>query len=114
MPAFYHSPVNLEVRIYHPVAAETDHRLLADGTTVDRGGSAHGEYGLVNVIDQEAGASVVDQLRHRPSTGGHYRGPAGHGLDDAEAEGLLEVDQMEEGVSPAEEGVAVLRADGPM
>ena len=73
-----------------------------------------GEDGLVNIVDQEAGASIVDQLRHRPPTGGHYRRPAGHGFDDAEAEGLLEVDEMEESVSPTEEGVAALAATGPM
>ena len=109
-----HPLVHLEVRIDHAVAAEAGHRILADSTTVERGGSADGKDGLVNIVDQEAGASVVDQLRHRPPTGGHYRRPAGHGLDNAEAEGLLEVDEMEEGISATEKGVAVLRAHWPM
>ncbi len=114
MPSADHPLVNLEVRIDHAVAAEAGHRILANGTTVERGGSADGEEGLVNIVDEEAGASVVDQLRHRPPTGGHYRRPACHGLDDAEAEGLLEVDEMEESIGATEEGVAVLRGTAPM
>ncbi len=109
-----HPLVNLDVRIDHAVAAETGHRVLADGAPVERAGSADGEEGLVNTVDQETSASVVDQLRHRSPTGGHYRRPAGHGLDNAETEGLVEVDEMQESVSAAEEAVALLRRAAPM
>ena len=47
----------------------------------------------VDVVDQEAVLAVVDDLGHRAPSEGDDRRAAGHRLDDAEAERLVEVDR---------------------
>ncbi len=89
------------------------HRLLPNRITVESGGPVHGEDSLLDIANQEAGTSIVDKLRQGPSSGGHYRRPAGHGFHNAKAERLVEVDEVKQSVSPSEEGVAVLTAHRP-
>ena len=54
---------------------------------------------VAGVVDDKAGAAVIDELGHRTAAEGDDRGAAGHGLDHAEAERLVEIDQVEQGVA---------------
>ena len=57
-----HPSVRIEVRIDHPVAAEARYRLLPNCVTVEDAGSVHGEDGLLDIVDQEAGAGIRRQF----------------------------------------------------
>ena len=46
--------------------------------------------------------STLDEFGHRAPPKGQHRGPAGHRFHDAEPEGLVEPDEMEQGDSPSE------------
>ena len=75
-------------------------------------GRGHGGNGAVDVLDQESGGPVGDQLRHRAAVERDDGRPARHRLDDAVAEGLVEVDQVQQRVRAAEQTDRVGRADG--
>ena len=62
------------------------------------------------VIDEEPVLAVTDDLRHRAAPRRDDRRPAGHRLDDAEAERLVEVDEVQQCSRPAEQ---VTTAIGP-
>src|SRR5438552_212474 len=49
-----------------------------------------------DVVDDEAGDALVDHLGHRPATAGDHRRPTGHRFDHREAEGLGELDEVQE------------------
>ena len=53
------------------------------------------------------------ELRHRAPPERDHRRPAGHRLDDAEPERLLEVDEMQERASAAEQLDPLRRPDRP-
>src|SRR6266850_6756161 len=76
---------------------------LAHGDTVEPGRAAERVDRGVDRIDQEAGAAVLDHLRHRALRPADHRRAAGHGLDHGEAEGLGPVDREEERRRVAEE-----------
>ena len=56
---------------------------------------------------RKPGQAVGDQLGHRAAGVGDDRRAACHRLDDAVAERLVEVDEVQEGVGAAEHGCAV-------
>jgi hypothetical protein len=49
---------------------------------------------LRDVVDQEAGLAMMDELRHGAQAEGDHRRTGGHGLDDREPEGLGEADEV--------------------
>ena len=61
---------------------------------------------VVDVRHEVAGRAIVDEFGHGPSGVGDDGGPAGHGFDDAVAEGLVEVDEVKECVGTSEHGGA--------
>ena len=68
--------------------------------------------GSVRVRDDKPGGGVVDEFSHRPAVVGNDRGTAGHGFDDAIAEGFIEVDEVKEGVGAPEHPCTVGGIDG--
>ena len=66
--------------------------------------------------DEEAVLTIADDLGHRSARVGDHRRSARHRLDDAEAERLVEADEMEECARAAEQLAATIgtdRADVP-
>ena len=78
-------------------------RRGADRSPVERGDPLDGGHRAVDIGDEEPGDSLVDQLLHRATGNRDHGCPAGHRLDDAVAEGLVEIDQVEQRVGAAEE-----------
>ena len=58
--------------------------------------------------------AVGDEFGHRSAAVGDDRRAAGHGLDDAEAERLVEVNEVEQGVGATEDGRSVGGVHGPV
>ena len=54
-------------------------------------------------VDEEAGDAVVDELGHRAASKRDHRCAAGHRLDDAVPERLVEADQVQQRVSASEQ-----------
>ena len=71
---------------------------------------ADSRQGLIQVFDYEPAFALDDDLGHGSSAIGDHRSPASHGFDDAEAERLIEADQMEQGSRPTEDCATPLRA----
>ena len=91
------------VATVEPVGGEPGDRASVEAARrSDRG------HRRIDVVDQKAGHPVLDQLAHRASRIGDDRRATGHRLDDAVAERLVEVDQVEQGVGTAQH----LRAHG--
>ena len=67
---------------------------------------------LVDRVDEEAVLAVADDLGHRSARVRDHRRSARHRLDDAEAERLVEVDEVQKRPGPAEQVSAALGADG--
>src|SRR5581483_12065546 len=67
---------------------------------------AHGGDGVVERLDEEAVLAVPHDLDHRSAPPGDHRRAAGHCLDDAEAERLVEVHEMQERERTAEQASA--------
>ena len=72
----------------------------------------HGGDGSVDVVDEEAGLAVGDQLRHRAAVERDHRRPARHRLDDAVAERFVEPDEMQQRVRAAEQLRSLVRPTG--
>ena len=96
----------------HPSLAET----LADPAPA-RGAlqlvePSHGRHRLFDGLHQEARHLVSDHLGHRTPAKRDDRGPAGHGLDDTQSEGLVEADGVQERRGTSEEQIALPGSHG--
>lgn len=105
--------VDGDVLVDHAVYAEAGDGDVSDGGAVEGGDLVDGGDSVVEVGDESAGGVVVDELAHGSPVEGDDRGAAGHGFDDAEAEGLVEVDEVQQGASASEEVGSVVGADRP-
>ena len=63
-------------------------------------------------LDEEAGRPVLDQLGHRAAPEGDHGRAAGHRLDDAVPERLVESDQVQQRVRATEQ-LRTIRARSP-
>src|SRR4029079_15493339 len=75
-------------------------------------GGAHPDDRFPERADQETVHTVADDLRHRSTWMGDHRRSARHCLDDAEAERLVEADEVKERPSSGEELAAAIGAYG--
>jgi polysaccharide biosynthesis protein PslF len=66
---------------------------------------------LVGTGHEKAGGSMVDDLGHGTPVVGYHRGAAGHRFHHTEAERLVETDEVEQGMGPAENLDAVSGVD---
>ena len=62
--------------------------------------------------DKEAVHTIADDFRHRSAGMGDHRRAARHRLDDAEAERLVEADEVEQGPRSGKELAAAIGTDG--
>ena len=85
---------------------------LGDPAPVELAGCSDRGYRRIDVVDEKAGDPVRDQLAHRASRVGDDRRATGHRLDDAVAERLVEVDQVEQGVRTPQYFGALRLVDG--
>src|SRR4029078_1723031 len=70
---------------------------------VHRGGRPHADDRFVERGDEKGVYTIADDLRHRSPWMGDHRRSTRHCLDDAEAERLVEGDEVEEGPRSGEE-----------
>ncbi len=103
-----HPSVHVDVGVDHPVVPEAGHRLGPDPVTIQRPDPGHGVDGAGHVRHQVPRRAVVDELGHGTPVEHDDRCAARHGLDHAEPEGLVEVDEVEQRQGPAEEGGTIL------
>ena len=74
--------VQVQISIGHPVYRKTlGYRCSACGT-INFADAADRIYGFIDVVDQEAGHAIVDQLGHRSAVAGDHRRAAGERLHD--------------------------------
>ena len=104
--------IELEIVVDHAVGVEAALDRGAHERPVHRGGRAHAVDRFLERADQEAVHAFADDLGHRSAWMGDHRRSAGHRFDDAEAERLVEADEVEEGPRSGEELAAAIRTDG--
>ena len=80
---------------------------------VEGRGRVHRSGGRLVRVDEESVLAIADELGHRTALGGDDRRAAGHRLHDAEAERLVEVDEVHECPRSAEERVAPIPIHRP-
>ena len=106
-----HDPlVDGQVLVHHPLDIEAFFDRCAHRPPFERRRLADCCDRLLDGLDEETVLTVADQFRHRSARAGDHRGSAGHRLDDAEAERLVEVDQVQERARAAEQFAARARA----
>ncbi len=71
----------------------------------------NGGNGRIDAIDDEPGGAVVDELAHGPAVVGHDGCATCHRFNDAEAEGFVEADEVQEGGRASENTDASRRID---
>src|SRR5436190_12298833 len=97
-----HLPIEGEVVVHHPVDVEAPFYRGAHSCPVKRPRRIDGCGGLVERIDEETVHVVTHDLAHRAALSSNHRRATGHRLDDAEAERLVEVDEMQQHPGAAE------------
>ena len=104
-----HVAVHRDVAPTIVAAVEARHRRGPDGGPVEAADERRRRRTApATSRDEEPGRPVVDQLGHRAAVVGDDRRAAGHRLDDAVAERLVEVDEVQQGVGAAEDLGALL------
>src|SRR5581483_5679354 len=103
--------VEREIVVHHAVHIEPPLDGRAHSCTVEFLHPAHGCDSRGHVSDEKSSLSVAHDLEHRSAAGCDHGGAAGHRLDDAEAEGLVEVDEVQERSCSAEQLSAPVGAD---
>ena len=83
-----------------------------DDRPVHRGGRAHADDRCLERADQEAVHTIADDFGHRSAGMGDHRRSASHRFDDAEAERLVEADEVEERPRTGEEVAAAIGTHG--
>lgn len=86
--------VDLQVVSCHPLRSEAFLGFFSAGVSCQRRDPVDGLDGFLEIGDEKASPAVLDDLRHGTPIEGDHRCTACHGLDDAEPEGLVEMDQM--------------------
>ena len=99
--------MDVDVAVDHRAPGEAVDGRFPDRVSLERAGGADRSDGCFGVVDEEAGHTVGDELGHRAAAVGDDRCAACQCLDDAVAERLVEVVEVQERVRPTEHGRTV-------
>src|SRR5581483_10327550 len=105
------APVQREVVVDHPAGGEAALDARAHRAPVEPGSLRDRARGFADGVHEIAVLAVADELAEGAARTGDHRRAAGHRLDDAEPERLLEVDEMDERPRAAEQPGAAVGAD---
>src|SRR6185295_19310687 len=107
-----HGLVRREVLAGHAIETEVGDGVLSYLCPVECPDPRHRFDRLFDVADEEPGHGVLDELRHGSASIGHDGRATRHRLDDAVAERLLEVDEVQQRDGAAEHVGPELGPDG--
>src|SRR5215813_8397021 len=103
-PALVHQPfVDPDIISRHPTYGEASLELFAATCAVEREHGRQRCHRLVDRVHHRPGDAGLEDLLDRTPAEGEHGGPAGHGLDHHQAEGLGPIDGKQERTRVAEE-----------
>jgi len=95
--------VDLNILARHALGVESFFEYTPTGKTINFLYTFHGAYGGIDVVHDESGHAVVDNLGHRAEPPRNHRRPAGHCFDHHEPERFLPVNREQESERPSKE-----------
>lgn len=107
----YDRIVDANIIIDHALTAETRGDICMDAYAIKRGDLGQRCYRLIQCVDDPARLGVAHDFRHRSAPVGQHRRAAGHRFNHAQAERLVEADQMQQGACATQQCIALNRPD---